>query len=1070
MDRRIVVFATAWGPRFGGINAFNADLCAGLRQVVDDETEIVCVLIGPSAAEGTTFADWTREAAGVGVALRFLACPSEKTEPTTELLKELKSKDIAASLYVGHDLFTGPWAVALGKELERPSMVICHTAPALYKALQGVYGDDIWPTEEKQAELFRAARYVGGVGPRLYEYASAQFPEQAKGNVVQLIPGLAQIESMTPSPSSFLGITVGRINVENDVIKQGRLAAAAFGLAMRQLHDDSFSDDVVFRAIGLSVEDEAYRNESDDLARILKEHAGWSIPFVGNRFNESRESLFAVIGRQSVFYMLSRHEGFGLAGLEAIAAGVPLVISIRSGLYDFLKKHQLAEYVVDVTAEDNGNEGSSSALEQVAEKTKRIFNERTKARANAHALKKKLEDLGTTWRNCAEQLLRGCDQAGLLRQGGHAGETNAASLIPPKAWPYTGFSNEEETSARQILGWLITRSEQFAQLDGPLTDRKLRVLSRMTDIVRWDLNELYRYRVERISEGPTLGALERLSQLSSLPAGGDTLLAQDRLLLVVDPPYDAPPPFWAALVERARATDAMVLLTATDGALSVLPPDTRYIEWPAELALSPSDVGFRFGFGPSAADDPVEVEAVRLVSSTAFGLTEDGLFELLSDQSEEDRYEFISRLNEGEVEGLVKVEGRWVSADGTSAEPDEQLARSIMTFFQPQLNAAVGASRTGRWRALRAALPSALEGIFQRSRAGEPDLAYTQFRADLFEPALYRYARFDLVLKVLESFFVGADFSICRLSDPVLMQRARLDAAQALANLGRVNEAVSICTEVELAANKDGSTTGWRVLGAFCRFLAGDYEETEHMLRAALNDSSEPSDGFAVVHRSLAKLYLRELRIDLASTELKLAQERYSAANDEQGLAGVDAYLAELAIVQGEPDTALTHVSTGLERLARLEHNRAPRSDARDRLRLLLARGKALAFALRMTEAKQAADDAMATAVKTGALDLMIEAHVLLANVRQSSTMDETQRDLLGSIAALAEKGGLRRHHAEALLALATLESKCGHDGSWRERAQRALDIAELDGGVYQDMRLRQEANVLLALPFGDAI
>lgn len=57
--------------------------------------------------------------------------------------------------------------------------------------------------------------------------------------------------------------------------------------------------------------------------------------------------------------MLSIHEGFGLAGWEAIAAGIPLVVSKNSGLYEFLDDsfaNQAAKYVYPIEIKGDGKQ------------------------------------------------------------------------------------------------------------------------------------------------------------------------------------------------------------------------------------------------------------------------------------------------------------------------------------------------------------------------------------------------------------------------------------------------------------------------------------------------------------------------------------------------------------------------------------------------------------------------------------------------------------------------------------------------------------------------------------------
>ena len=54
-------------------------------------------------------------------------------------------------------------------------------------------------------------------------------------------------------------------------------------------------------------------------------------------FIQDRQALFDDLRSASVAMMPSWHEGFGLVSWEAIAAGVPLIISKKSGVYKFLE-------------------------------------------------------------------------------------------------------------------------------------------------------------------------------------------------------------------------------------------------------------------------------------------------------------------------------------------------------------------------------------------------------------------------------------------------------------------------------------------------------------------------------------------------------------------------------------------------------------------------------------------------------------------------------------------------------------------------------------------------------------
>ncbi len=53
-------------------------------------------------------------------------------------------------------------------------------------------------------------------------------------------------------------------------------------------------------------------------------------------YTSNRHALMTELSQANVSLMLSVHDGFGLVGLEAIAAGTPLILSQNCGLYEFL--------------------------------------------------------------------------------------------------------------------------------------------------------------------------------------------------------------------------------------------------------------------------------------------------------------------------------------------------------------------------------------------------------------------------------------------------------------------------------------------------------------------------------------------------------------------------------------------------------------------------------------------------------------------------------------------------------------------------------------------------------------
>lgn len=62
-------------------------------------------------------------------------------------------------------------------------------------------------------------------------------------------------------------------------------------------------------------------------------------------YEKNREILLDDLAEFSVCLVLSLREGFGMTALEAVSAGVPLVVSKKSGFYAMLCEKHLENYV-----------------------------------------------------------------------------------------------------------------------------------------------------------------------------------------------------------------------------------------------------------------------------------------------------------------------------------------------------------------------------------------------------------------------------------------------------------------------------------------------------------------------------------------------------------------------------------------------------------------------------------------------------------------------------------------------------------------------------------------------------
>lgn len=327
----IVFVATAWGPRHGGINAFNQDLASAVAGRLKGDVEVVCVVLRATEEE-------VHQASRVGVRLVSLDYPLEREAfdvADPHLLAHHAAQWQRVLWWIGHDVVSGPVATRAAALSDSRSAVIQHTNYAAYGALKGTPGELIFARTRGEAHTVLTADVVLGVGPKLSRAAvdrlrAAPDPPQ----VAELVPGLAGIDPMSGPPENFTAITYGRLDPVSDRLKQGTLAVAAFGQLIAEAND-VVGRDPQLRVIGVPPPG---TSEQADLMRLAAQRAGRAVPVLCAPFTESRPHLHDLLRGASVCLMLSLHEGFGLTGWEAVAAEVPLIASRNSGLLQLLEE------------------------------------------------------------------------------------------------------------------------------------------------------------------------------------------------------------------------------------------------------------------------------------------------------------------------------------------------------------------------------------------------------------------------------------------------------------------------------------------------------------------------------------------------------------------------------------------------------------------------------------------------------------------------------------------------------------------------------------------------------------
>ncbi|XP_068751418.1 uncharacterized protein [Montipora capricornis] len=230
---------------------------------------------------------------------------------------------------IGHGLKLGRQVQLIQKQLRCKWVQVVHTAPEYLGMFKG-YANAISKAEEKheaEIRLCELADLVVAVGPKLADVIRRNLRQKSK-SVFELTPSIfsefSTVKQAAEEGAEFRVLVFGRCDAEDFMLKGYDIAAKAIS----QLNEDSYR--LIFVGALLGKEEEA--------AEKLCEHGIARKQLTVRSFKESREELVRLFCEVDLCIMPSRTEGFGLAALEALSAGLPVLVSGNSGFGDALQK------------------------------------------------------------------------------------------------------------------------------------------------------------------------------------------------------------------------------------------------------------------------------------------------------------------------------------------------------------------------------------------------------------------------------------------------------------------------------------------------------------------------------------------------------------------------------------------------------------------------------------------------------------------------------------------------------------------------------------------------------------
>ena len=239
------------------------------------------------------------------------------------------SRDLDIDFVLGHGAKLGKQAQVIRNSHNCKWIQVVHTAPEEL-AMHKNYPRAISIGEEKnliEVGLCELADAVLAVGPKLTDAFSAQLRSgKSQEDILQLTPGTFRefydVKQAPKVSNKFKVLTFGRGDPEDFSLKGHDISARA----IVGLKDRSYS--LVF--VG------APNGKHDEVAANLLKSGIDKSQLIVRKFLHSKERLKELFCEVDLCIMPSRTEGFGLTALEALSAGLPILVSGNSGFGEAL--------------------------------------------------------------------------------------------------------------------------------------------------------------------------------------------------------------------------------------------------------------------------------------------------------------------------------------------------------------------------------------------------------------------------------------------------------------------------------------------------------------------------------------------------------------------------------------------------------------------------------------------------------------------------------------------------------------------------------------------------------------
>ena len=308
---KVTLIGDEWGSSKGGLSTLNRELAKNLARQPGVEVTILL----PHYSE--------REKQEANDCRVSLATPEPM--PGFDSIRGLSfpKEDHDIDVVIGHGQKLGAPAQVIAKQRKCKRVHVVHTASeelAMFKegetAIQK--GGEKRRTE---VDLCEEADIVVAIGPKLKEDISAKLRHRKDKWVIGITPGIfqefAKVEQASEERERFRILVFGRGDSEDFELKGYDIAATA----VASLKDESF----LLLFVG------APKGKEEEVKKKLLKCGIPCTQLIVRDFIESREEVKKLFCEVDLLIMPSRTEGFGLTALEALSAGLPILVSKNSG-------------------------------------------------------------------------------------------------------------------------------------------------------------------------------------------------------------------------------------------------------------------------------------------------------------------------------------------------------------------------------------------------------------------------------------------------------------------------------------------------------------------------------------------------------------------------------------------------------------------------------------------------------------------------------------------------------------------------------------------------------------------